>query len=274
MSFLYRVARSVSRAVGPNSLVARAVRPPVEWILRQAAGRRGLAWEINGVACRIDPRFRAELARTYDAHLAALLRDKVKPGQTCLDVGANIGAWVIQFAHLVGPTGRVVAFEPNPGARAVLERHVALNHTGGVVRVVPVAVGAEAGEVTFFAAGSDGMSRIGSPNPGLAEASRPIPVPVVALGPWCGENGVVPDWMLIDVEGFEGHVLAGAADLIRGRGAALGIVVEMHPTLWPASGTSADEVRARIAAVGRRAVPLSGQADPFADYGHVLLELT
>lgn len=274
MSFFYRVARSVSRAVGSDSRLARAARPLTERVLRLAAGRRGLAWEINGVPCRIDPRFRAQLDRTYDAHLAAVLRDKVRPGQTCLDVGANIGAWVIQFAHLVGPAGRVVAFEPNPGARAVLEQHVRLNHLGGTVRVVPVAAGAEAGEVTFFAAGSDGMSRIGSPNPGLAGPSDPIRVPVVTLDAWCRENAAVPDWMLVDVEGFEGHVLAGAADLIRTRGPALAIVVEMHPSLWPASGTSADEIASRIAAVGRRAVPLSGQSNPFAEYGHVLLEST
>jgi FkbM family methyltransferase len=272
MSIFYRVARSVSRAVGSDSAVARLARPVTERVLRAVAGRSGLAWQVNGIPCRIDPRFRAQLARTYDAHLAAWLQQGVKPGQTCLDVGANIGAWVIQFGRMVGPSGKVVAFEPNPGARAVLDDHIRMNDLGGVARVVPAAVGAAAGEVTFFAAGADGMSRIGQPNPGLDMPSEKITVPVVTLDAWCRENEIAPDWLLIDVEGFEGHVLAGATGLVTARGPALGVVVEMHPSLWPASGTTRDEVAARIAAVGRRAVPLSGQADPFAEYGHVRLD--
>jgi hypothetical protein len=66
--------------------------------------------------------------------------------------------------------------------------------------------------------------------------------------------------------------LAGAANLIRARGPALGIVVEMHPSLWAASDTSRDKVAAQIAALGRRAVPLTGQVDPLGEYGHVVLE--
>jgi FkbM family methyltransferase len=270
MSLLYRLARRLAGAVGPDSRLVRTVRPLAERAIRWTVGRRGLAWEINGVPCRIDPRFRAQLAHTYDATLAEFLKGKVRPGQTCLDVGANVGAWVIQFAHAVGPTGRVVAFEPNPAARAVLEEHVRLNHLEPVARVVPAAVGAAPGEVTFFAAGADGMARIGEPNPMLAGQATPISVPVVTLDGWCRENGVTPDWLFIDVEGFEGHALAGAVEVVRSR--EPGIVVEMHPSLWPASGTSRDEVAARIAALGRRPVPLTGQADPLGEYGHVALE--
>jgi FkbM family methyltransferase len=270
MSLLYRLARRLAGAVGPDSRLAQAVRPLAERAIRWTVGRRGLAWEINGVPCRIDPRFRAQLARNYDARLAAFLKGKVRPGQTCLDVGANVGAWVIQFAHAVGPTGRVVAFEPNPAACAVLQEHIRLNYLEPVARVVPAAVDAAPGKVTFFASGADGMARIGEPNPLMAGRATPITVPVVTLDGWCRENGVTPDWLFVDVEGFEGHALAGAVEVVRSRGA--GIVVEMHPSLWPASGTSRDEVAARIAALGRRPVPLTGQADPFGEYGHVVLE--
>jgi FkbM family methyltransferase len=272
MSLLYRVARRLSRVVGPDSRLVRTARPLAERAIRWAVGRRGLGWEINGVPCRIDPRFRAQLAREYDADLAGYLRGKVRPGQVCLDVGANVGAWVLQFAHWVAPSGRVVAFEPNPGARAVLTEHIRLNRLEGLVSVVPAAVGAAPGAATFFAAGADGMSRIGEPNPLLVGRAEPLTVPVLSLDGWCRETGTVPDWLFIDVEGFEADVLAGGAEVIRGRGPALGIVVEMHPNIWPAGKLSPAEMASRIAALGRRPVPLSGQADPLGDYGHVLLE--
>jgi FkbM family methyltransferase len=271
MSLPYRLARWVGRAVGAESRVGRAVRPLAERLLYWSSGGRGIEWEINGIRCRVDPRFRAQMARDYDAGLARFLRGRVLPGQTCLDVGANVGAWVIQFAHAVGPAGRVVAFEPNPAARAVLESHVRLNNLAAVVQVVPAAVAAEAGEATFFAAGSDGMSRIGEPNPLLAGRAAALTVPVVTLDGWCRENAVSPDWLFIDVEGFEGHALAGSADLIRSRGSDLGIVIEMHPGAWSASGTTREQMAALIGAIGRRPVPLTGQVDTLGEYGHVLL---
>ena len=36
----------------------------------------------------------------------------IKPGAVVIDVGANIGAHTLPFAHLVGPAGHVLAFEP------------------------------------------------------------------------------------------------------------------------------------------------------------------
>ena len=170
MSLLYRAARSISRVVGPNSAIVRATRPLTEKVLRLVSGSHGLVWEINGIPCRIDPRYRAQLARNYDAHLATFLSSKVKPGHTCLDVGANIGAWVIQFSKLVGPGGKVYAFEPNPAAQAVLNEHIRLNDLAAIATVVPAAAGAVAGKVSFSAAGTDGMSRIG-------EATRTWPLP-------------------------------------------------------------------------------------------------
>jgi FkbM family methyltransferase len=168
----------------------------------------------------------------------------------------------------------VVAFEPNPTALDLLELHIRMNRLTSIVRIVPAAAGAVTGEVMFSANGSDGMSRIGGPNPILIEKPASITVPVVRLDNWCSENAVNPDWLFIDIEGFEVHALVGASELIRSRGSTLGIVVEMHPGLWPTSGTCREEIATCIAEMGRRAVSITGQTDPYAEYGHVLLEPT
>src|ERR1035437_3567146 len=51
----------------------------------------------------------------------------VKPGDTVIDVGANVGALTVAMAKLVGPNGRVIAFEPQPETAALLERNAAQN---------------------------------------------------------------------------------------------------------------------------------------------------
>lgn len=51
----------------------------------------------------------------------------IKPGMTIYDVGANKGQMVLLFASLVGPAGRVVAFEPAPIEFSSLVRNIDLN---------------------------------------------------------------------------------------------------------------------------------------------------
>ncbi len=52
---------------------------------------------------------------------------KLSPGDTVVDIGANIGSFAIVAASLVGPSGRVIALEPMPGTFQRLEQNVALN---------------------------------------------------------------------------------------------------------------------------------------------------
>ena len=60
------------------------------------------------------------------------LAENVKPGETWLDVGAHYGYTAIALSRLVGPTGRVFAFEPTPATFAQLVANVMLNGFNGV----------------------------------------------------------------------------------------------------------------------------------------------
>jgi len=57
----------------------------------------------------------------------AILRQIVRPGDTVLDVGANVGTHTIPLAGMVGPTGIVHAFEPQRITHQLLCANIALN---------------------------------------------------------------------------------------------------------------------------------------------------
>lgn len=272
MSVVQGAARRVSGFLGRESRLVTGLRPAYECLLGLLSGGRGTPWEINGETYRVDPRQRRRLGQNYDAPVARFIRERIRPGAVCVDVGANVGVYVLQFARWAGPEGRVVAFEPNPAARAVLERHVGLNGLAGRVEVVPAAVGRARGEATLYAAGVEGMSRLGEPNELLAGRAREITVPVVTLDEFCDEKSLEPDWLFIDIEGFEMAALSGARRLLRGRGAALRVVVEMHPSVWPSAGTTPEAARQLLGELGLRPVPLTGQSDPLGEHGIVYLE--
>jgi FkbM family methyltransferase len=71
--------------------------------------------------------FAIYLANIYERHTKAALRKLVTPGALVLDIGANIGAHTLHLAQLVGPNGRVIAFEPTDFAFRKLGRNLELN---------------------------------------------------------------------------------------------------------------------------------------------------
>ena len=238
-----------------------------ETLIRAFFGIRGIPRVVNGVPLRVVPAVRALFTSDYDRPLADFLRSRVRVGDEVWNVGANVGIWTLQMATWVGPTGKVVAFEPNPATVAVLRNNVRLNGLAGRVEIVQSAVGEDEGQVQFFAADTDGMSRAGKANPGLSKTTT-FMVPVTTLDRVADSRGTMPSWIVMDIEGWELHALRGAHHVLsRSR-----LVVEMHPSAWPWSGHSRSDFEHLLSAWRLRAVPLSGQRDVLADYGHIHLE--
>ena len=138
----------------------------------------------------------------------------LRPGDVFFDLGAYVGPFTLLASRLVGPTGRVVAFEPDPGTRALLERNLAANAVTNVT-VVPCAVGDHAGTVRFVASG-DSVGRVG--------AAGDLEVRQVTLDGYCAEHGLQPTVMKVDIEGGEAGALDGSA-AVRGVRA---LVLEVH----------------------------------------------
>ena len=246
---------------------AGALRRWREWIVRTVLARRGIARTVNGIPLRVDPIGRHVFTPVYDEGAATYLRGYLREGMEAWNVGANIGVYALQLAHHVGAAGRVVAFEPNPEARAVLLRNIAHNSLQGRVEVVPSAVGSAPGTVDFYTSGADGMGRAGRPNPQLARTDR-IEVPVTTLEAFAAARGRMPDLVMMDIEGWEIAALEGARALA-GR---TRFIVELHPDAWQWSGHSRADLERLLDSAGLQAVPLSGQRDPLGELGQVVLE--
>ena len=262
----------LSSRFGRDAAAVRWARPVYDSIVGWIAGNRGVNWSINGIDYRIDIQHRSRMAHEYEPPVADFLRDLIKPGFLCFDVGANVGVYALQFCQWSAPSGRVVAFEPSPAARRVLERHVAMNRLKDRVQIVPAAVGSHEDQAVFFAAGADGMSRLETPNPALAHQSQALTVPVVTVDGFVATTGNVPDLILIDVEGFELAVLEGCRQIITSRRRKTHLVVEMHPSLWPSAHSSGEKMAAFLSEMQLRPRCLTGQQSPLEEYGLVYLE--
>lgn len=158
----------------------------------------------------------------------------LKPGQCALDLGAHMGYYTMLMADIVGPTGRVLAFEPNPRLNGLLNSNVAVNGYWNVVETRAAAVGdRELAAVPFVSVVSDPKN--GRLVPGADAATLAAyeakgyqvgAVPMVSL------DAAVPDrpvhFAKIDVEGAEEAVWAGMQRLIA-RSPEIRIVLEFNP---------------------------------------------
>ncbi len=147
------------------------------------------------------------LSGQYESHLTAVFERYCTPGMTVIDVGANLGYYSLLASRLVGPTGRVIALEPNSENCRLLLSSLRLNGVSNV-HLLPVAAGAAAGWAYY-------STHVGS-NGGLIEDGDLLShpghvVPTFRLDDLVdGPVGLVK----MDVEGAEGLVVHGATQII------------------------------------------------------------
>ncbi len=192
----------------------------------------------------------------YERRETAVVLALLKPGSTFVDVGANWGYFSLAAAGVVGLTGRVVSFEPDPRLFAMLEANVAANGFGNV-QTIRAAAAASKGELqlTGFEEndGNWGLTRVSDTNRPADFTARATP-----LDEELDRLGIGPvDLVKMDIEGAEDLALEGmAAGLRVGRYTRL--LVELHPTLLAKRGLNAESVIEGLLAVGFRAWVIDG----------------
>lgn len=235
----------------------------LEW----QSGGRGLECKLpDGEVVRILPAFR-HLSWNMDEYKA--FREAAQRGCVALDVGANAGCYSLLLGQWAGAEGKVFAFEPAPATFAGLSRHIELNQLCGIVTPVQAAVSDSCSVASFLAHDHQGMNRL----VGQGEANddaQVVEVPTITIDEFCAREKILPDFIKIDVEGFELAALRGARETIKACGKRLALFVEMHPTTWREIGTSREEMLAELEHQGLCAVPLREMDDMWAIEGECL----
>lgn len=157
---------------------------------------RGAWWDLRsgGKIARV-------LLGTYESEQVSLFTRHVGRGGTFLDVGAHVGFYTLLGARLVGPEGRVWAFEPEPRNARWLREHVRVNGVAHVA-IEEAAVAAEDGTARFGGGRGTGTGRL--------TGAGSLEVRTVALDRFCDHHEIRPTALKVDVEGGEVAVLEGA----------------------------------------------------------------
>lgn len=150
----------------------------------------------------------------------------VEPGDTVVDVGANIGVYSLVSALRTGRHGKVFAFEPDSRSYRLLERNALTNKISNVLRLSRYCLGDYDGTISFNEATEPCLSGVIDTSRMTVECTRNVDIR--KLDSVLGEIGCEKiDMMKIDVEGAEAKVIAGSAAVLAQSNAIL--MIEISP---------------------------------------------
>lgn len=148
----------------------------------------------------------------------------IRPGDTVVDVGANVGYYAVIAGKLVGAEGRVFAFEPDPVGFALLKRNLELNGVTNVVAEQKAVSNAPGSIRLYLADANKGDHRIYQPR---GEERPFVDVDAVTLDDYFADQPA-PDFIKVDTQGAELVIFEGMAQTVKRTDAAV-LVVEYSP---------------------------------------------
>ena len=183
---------------------------------------------VHSLRMRLDPGETIQSAMAADAYepeQTAWARECLLPGDRFVDVGASFGWYTALASTIVGPRGRVFAFEPSPLASGVIDNTITENQLRNVT-LVRAAVGMSSGHERLFMPVDDAVH---SPSAFASDPSFvPLQVPLISLdGYEPFSDGVTIKLIKIDVEGYELNVIRGMRELVR-KGMVKNIFLEFN----------------------------------------------
>lgn len=179
----------------------------------------------KGALLEISPRTESGyFLGSWEPDVQQLLTLLVRPGMCAFDIGANIGYFVLALSRLLGPSGRVIAFEPHPVSIPRLRKHLTLNGITNA-QVEEIAAGEGDGQAEFSVALSDQQGRF-TDMPYVPAGGKTVHVRCRSIDSYVQETSISPDVILLDVEHAEGRVLRGMKNLLLEKNPL--IIVEMH----------------------------------------------
>jgi FkbM family methyltransferase len=190
----------------------------------------------------------AELRTELDGFVA-----RCRPEMVLYDIGANFGIFSLAALRYGGENARVVAVDPSATANRIHRANLRLAAADARVTLVESAVGASNDSLPMLTTGPAGEHYMVAADDGRTDVTS---IRQCTLASLAEMTGLVPTHIKIDVEGFEGEVIEGGADLLR-RCQPI-VFLELHGGMLRQRGLAPLGVLRRLAECGYERIECGG----------------
>lgn len=206
-------------------MIPRPIRRTVEFLSRHIAFNRKLPKRFGALKLRVSPAaslcyYKPLTSANWD-DLYDFAHEYVKPGDAVWDVGANMGIFTFSAAYRAGPTGKVLALEPDSWSVSHLRHSVRMNRKSHInVDVLQVAISdcltTERFNIPERNRAASHLAISGGAGADLIGGIRESHLVVTVTLDWMAQHFPPPSVLKIDVDGGEMRVLRGGISLIGG----------------------------------------------------------
>lgn len=202
-----KLIANYTRKANINSLPSKLVPPNYLYTLGTFR-----SCTINGINYSVDVSDTNGHQTYYDLGVPSqnVLFSNIREGMNIIDIGANIGALTLQFASKVSPTGKVFSFEPSPVNFRYASKNISINSFNNI-KLINEGLGNERTSAFLYNVNPNnrGMLRLLQPDENNNFEKEEVQIDTL-------DNSMLkfslpaPDFIKIDVEGFEYKILQGA----------------------------------------------------------------
>jgi len=155
------------------------------------------------------------LFRTHEPLTTKMTSSLLKNGMICVDIGSNIGYYALLENKIVGKDGRVFAIEPSPINLSYLNKNLKLQNSSNV-KTYNIAIGNTDGMTKLEIKGKSNHCKVVTEDQIISNEQDVINVPVKKLDTFVQEQNISKvDFIRMDVEGFELHIVEGMTNVLR-----------------------------------------------------------
>ncbi len=235
----FKVLQNALRGTGLGQI--KALRNVRDAVYRLVRPQSRVLLNIQGIKMEVDPLQMGvvpELLRDgiFERCETELIRSLLKPGQVFVDVGGNIGYYTLIAADIVGSTGRVYTFEPEPSNFAFLERNVEINGFRNVTLERFALSNVRESKRLFLNSTNSGGHHLYD----AGEGEESVTVETIPLDEYLAGKERPVHLVKMDIEGFEPFAFVGMKQILSAN-PGVRLLTEFFPNMMMTAGASPKE---------------------------------
>ena len=196
----------------------------------------------------------------HEKTIVNLVKNEIKKGDVVIDIGAHIGYYTVLFAKLVGPEGKVFAFEASPTNFEILKKNISVNGYKNVI-LNNKAVSDKNGKLTLYITGRTSTENFLFKPENFTNSSKikqTVEIDSITLDDYFQDFDGEINFLKMDISGAEPRVMKGMSSILN-KNNSLKIQQEWWPNAIRTHGFEPDSHLKLLTEMGYKIYEIDGE---------------